>query len=1594
MGFDPFLGEWRDDESDSGRSSSSSIGIRSTGSASYDPFNDDFFGVERESSAPDLPSSRVYDERAGGYVDPIHTLFDRAQESVAADEAEERAEAQRRLDELRQYELYRDYGPLGAGAMAATGAAVEGGLGLLRGIGTAGRQIGEVIPAMQYMPGTGFGPAIEEGVDWLSETAPVQELTEAADIGRTLGAVPSFGLDLAAQAPQLAGAAVAPMSALLPMLGVSSAGSAAQEAEEAGAGEFEQLAHGAVSGTVEALAERFGALPVIGRIVSGVPGAAAGGIGKTVLRAMRGEFGEESMTSLAQEASRSGILTGFEDWDTTRALFEAAYEGGIGAVSGGGAVAAASPFAAPPFQEPPPELPIDTDPTHPMLVDPDPTLPIEVDLGAEYDPTVAEATGRFYQEDSPTDPAISLGDTAVEAVPLPPAVETPTMALEPTYPALVDPESTDLNAAGLSAIADQTQETDSIDPLAAAMDATSSLGPSAAPPAPVAEEPGTAPRPRRGPPAVPPPPRQREFDDTWAFPNPVDQPAYDTPVQEQARRAAERRAPPPQTAPPAAQAAALDETTDGFASQAPTEPIARPAPAQAAPPPATETQDLRPPAPVRAAEAAPAPTPRAEAPAAPAPAADAAEEQYVPEEAVGIAAKLPEVDSGKLKSILKRYGTSLGAWTKPAKMVIEAAKSERSATRGEAMELSNALTRLQIRFLKEQHGRVESGKLPRDQMLSKSKLEALLTGYLEGDTGVAIPDPKMVPVLDRMREIVTGLQTQQTEILEADWDREARAQLGSLAERFLSAKKNTGANRQDVFDSIDEFVTTRDIDALPKAMQFMGKKLVGNRRLAETFRENIGKRLTRSYQAFEDPKRIDKLKKTGEWETIKREISALPEFRDQSSDQVEAAMVQMADRDPISIDFQKGGGQGTIYTGIFKQRQDLPEPVRRLLGEHKHATQKFFRTVDRLQRNVATHTLYSNLRKIGLKEGWLSKTATGAAPIEIPGRDTRNPIGGLFISRAMRDVLLATERGGYTHPLVRTLSFLTGAVKWNKTVGSVQSQARNFIGNGLLKSGSGNAGGRLLPWNRIQNAQKVGIARSIREAKSETGGGTTRALEAAEEMGALGQMDLGQRRAAFNEAARYGLVDTNPDVQDLRNFFGEDGLFAQPEGLSENMAFRLLKRVKSGAEFFYRMGDATYKIDAWYNEQNKLAYYHPEMSESKRKQLAADRVKDFYPTSERQPEAIQILRRQPVIGGFISFVSDIPRVAKNINKVAGQEITEGRRTGNRKMQAVGWHRLASFYGSGVLAAETLALTLKAVRSALSEDEEDKPSSREELMLRPLLPQYLDASRTPIVARGVGWAVAMDLSFADPWASLKKPVTAFMRSLVYDAEGIDRAAWEGAKTFFEPYLQASPSVGPIMEAAWLGKTKDGRVIWNQDDPASTKIEKSIAHLAKRYEPGTLTTAGRLVEGAKRGSKEFGTEALAVVGPRLLFLDVEERLPMVANDYKRRQIDASSSFTRKWHPRYSDGDREKAKTESIEMYRRNARDLVAAVETAKGLRWTNGQIRASLRASRISEEVVSMAFRGEDAMVSWYEKKLREDERDLRQLLKERTKKAKR
>lgn len=728
--------------------------------------------------------------------------------------------------------------------------------------------------------------------------------------------------------------------------------------------------------------------------------------------------------------------------------------------------------------------------------------------------------------------------------------------------------------------------------------------------------------------------------------------------------------------------------------------------------------------------------------------------------------------------------------------------------------------------------------------------------------------------------------------------------------------------------------------------------------LADVFRENLGSYLTVSHRAFDDPRWIDELKASGQWDELKGELRKIDELRDLPEEQLEGWMESMARRD--SDTFGVGGGIGTIETGIYRRRKEIPQPIRELMGVYKDPAIQYFKTAERLSRNVETHRMFSALREVGLREGWLSETPLPGISRVLAGEGTtRTPVGGMFTTDEMKAVIEGTQavaKAGFWRKF-------SGLAKEAKTVGSVQTQARNFQSNLLLLMANGNLATRAMPWGRA--GKDLGLIRALRDLDLATGKRVMRTVDELD-LPAVDSLKASDLRGAWDEARRYGVVDSQIDIGDIKAMLGESDMGLVPT--TGGRIRRGARATRSAARKAYQAGDAVPKLSAWRSEIAKLRWARPDLSLEEIKRQAAEIVKNTMPTYSRVPAAIEKIRQAPFIGPFVSWSAEVPRVMKNTAAQGLREIREGARLGNKRLATIGVYRLAS--------QQAALWTPQLVKSAARGLRQDLPDQSLEWDVKPLLAPWVDEYAL-LSVKGDEMKV-LDIGFADPFAVLKDASIQSVKTGRVDPNVWDRAT-AAVKTIADPYLQPDIGTGAALDV-WRGRTAEGRTVWAPQEPGIVKAAKSAVHLGKGLAPGTFNSLLRIGKGALGVSTRYGRtydpaiETFALAGPRIYTINIPESLRFKAREFAsaKRQagwnesVAASGNVAQRAVEGYSGRE---VRTRAVEQ-------IVLAAYAADRAGVNRGRISRALDDGGLSkadtEEVMrglAMYYAGRDQFGAW-------------------------
>ncbi|MEE9316102.1 MAG: hypothetical protein V3U97_03230 [bacterium] len=685
---------------------------------------------------------------------------------------------------------------------------------------------------------------------------------------------------------------------------------------------------------------------------------------------------------------------------------------------------------------------------------------------------------------------------------------------------------------------------------------------------------------------------------------------------------------------------------------------------------------------------------------------------------------------------------------------------------------------------------------------------------------------------------------------------------------------------------------------------------------------NKGTYLTRSYQAFDDPKWQDTvLKKKGvvkrAEDFIRVNNPGLTENEVQGS--VDAILQEAIDAGTMTALISRGTKIGTKDVSILTKRKDVPPAIRELLGEFKDPKLNFVRSASKMQHYIANHNFLMRIRSEGLGTFLFEKpTRLGgesySSRVASKGTETYNPLNGLYTTKDFKQGLEDASDGFTGSELMRNIIRVNSFVKYGKTILAPTTQARNLMSAAMFTVMNGH-----FNWSEMAKAGKASWADLFTKDK--------------------------EWRAYLNKLIKLGVMHDTPFAGELRDAikdFTELDVYSKGPGQNFNRILDFMQNT-------YRLGDDFWKIIGY---ENELADWKKAgLSQAEAEKKAAFRIRNGYPTYSMVPRGIKQIRRWPLIGTFVSFPYEIVRTTVNQLNFIKEDMKDP------KTRPMAYKRALGFAAaSGVSYAASIAsMTLMGM------DADDDEAMRAQL------PPW--SRNSQLYYTGFddnGLPLYLDLSYIDPYTYLKKPLTALLSG---NNKGIDKKIEDAMRELLEPF------VGPDIAARAVGELIfnqkfDGGEVYNPEDQGFDKAVSIMDHIRKATQPGILSNIERTVKAINSDISRTGKtyslkdEGLAWVGFRFGTLNLAQSLIYKGYGFRDRKVKATRilDFTVGSASKTSDA---KIKSSVLSMVRAREKaynDMIKLVSGAKKLGTDNFTIRRSLRASGVSKEDIGFLIRG--------------------------------
>jgi hypothetical protein len=543
-----------------------------------------------------------------------------------------------------------------------------------------------------------------------------------------------------------------------------------------------------------------------------------------------------------------------------------------------------------------------------------------------------------------------------------------------------------------------------------------------------------------------------------------------------------------------------------------------------------------------------------------------------------------------------------------------------------------------------------------------------------------------------------------------------------------------------------------------------------------------------------------------------------------------------------------------------------------LMGEYSDPGLNYAKTILKLSSLAANHKFLSEIKQKGIGVYFFEKNDP-RRPIQFnteiatEGSKTMSPLNGLYTTKEMADAFMAesTQLNNFWKFIMKVQS----AVRYSKTILSGATHAKNVIGNlGFV-------------WINGHVDPKE-LLRSYSIIRND-----------------LKKRNVQQKRDKMNEYIRLGIVKQSAGFGEIMDMFkAADWDTAMASRLSNKKlnllqkSKKLLLQGKKKVEDYYQAEDDFFKIVAYENELSRYSealFNKPknELTDSELKEVndvVVEIVKNTYPTYDRIPEAIKMIRRAPLIGNFVSFQAESYRTAFNTIALAKAEISSK----NPKIKAIGAKRIVG--ATTYLSVKSAIISYYSMSAGagltgligylFDDDDEDKKDKD----VRNFIAPWSKMADLVMLDAKPGMLKYIDFSASDPHGGMKKVMNAFFQG--------DNLLDSFKSSILETI---NPFVGEdmVVEAALSLKNnqdKYGNPIYNTEESFSDQLMKISAYAYKLIEPGTASSIRRGLS-AENKLQELTAN---ITGYRIYDVDVNKQFGYSMKDYSNRIADAKKIY----------------------------------------------------------------------------------------------------
>ena len=801
-----------------------------------------------------------------------------------------------------------------------------------------------------------------------------------------------------------------------------------------------------------------------------------------------------------------------------------------------------------------------------------------------------------------------------------------------------------------------------------------------------------------------------------------------------------------------------------------------------------------------------------------------------------------------------------------------------------------------------------------------------LDSAMRGGEGMNNLSPEMQEIVTSMRNQVDALTVQLIDagVVDIDSAETNRARLKTLSNEIQELETALGKRRIKDTPSVRERLENELESKKQEKSDILNKSSEADKLLG-----NLGTYLTRSYKVFDNPKAwrkslardenakiIEDAKRqirdngtdtegrslseraNAEWQTNQNPNNlSRDEYYESLIDAEVNKYIDPAQAKAFAEETTTSVATKKVDTRILKQRQDIPKEIRALMGEYSNPVQNYVKSVVAMTSTLEAKKYLNKIIEIG-KDKFFFDGRSGVFDTQIQG--TNSDLDGLYTTKELAEELTKVEKET-TNPFLQAYFRLIGATKYSKTILSLGTHFKNLFGNmGFM------------------------YANGFLFSPFETGSEMYKSLQVVyNDLRKSGNEELNNK---LNKYIELGIVKQSASIGELRDMFKdanwskavESRLNNEATGI-KNFTLKAARAVGRGAENLYQAEDDFFKIVAYEMELkrqakvlfNKSAESLNEQEMSQVESTVAEIVKNTFPTYSRVPNAIKIIRRNPLVGNFVAFQAESYRVAYNTFEYAVREVVSE----NPEQRKIGAKRLAGVLSYQAVKKAIMYHFAKGIGVGLQGlyglvfDDEDESQRLDDIRL--FSPPWTKKSAICVLDAGQGKITFVDLSASDPFGNFDRIINS-----VAEGESAGQAVAKGAYQVIEPFIGLDIATATFLDMS-ANKKRSGAPIWNPEaDPTQQAFDVLNYLYQGTIEPGTIKSIRKIAQAENKGGELAGQ----LTGLKPYRVNVEEQLGYKLKDFRERRGNAISL-------RYDDP--EKA-TEQLAEVDAEIRELMHAAE----------------------------------------------------------------